>query len=88
MGFFAEFRKTHLYNKFLSSLRTGLNVSVDEVGEGLTEDGQNQSHMFSPEIERQMQERGIGDNFLNMHFENLMNTLSDSHTDQQESVLQ
>lgn len=44
------------------------------------EANQESPKVFSPEVERQMEDHGLRDEFLKMHFENLMkpSTASDS----------
>ncbi|XP_060595696.1 gamma-tubulin complex component 5-like [Ruditapes philippinarum] len=74
-----EFKETHLYDKFISSLLTLLGTKTDSNTEEETREKTPSEPVFSPEIEVQMKEKGIHDSFLKMHFENLMKQDSDPH---------
>ncbi|XP_052244242.1 gamma-tubulin complex component 5-like isoform X2 [Dreissena polymorpha] len=83
-----EFKETHLFVKFLSSLQRNLGMKSSPTSEEQTrETTHDEYRVFSPEIERQMEEKGIKDDFLKMHFKNLMNTSSQSHSILEESFL-
>ena len=77
---FSEFKEGHLYEKFLISLKSLLGTKS---GSGESEQGETTSTtqtLFSPDIERQMREKGIYNNFLQINFESLMTIKEENHT--------
>ncbi|XP_052808645.1 gamma-tubulin complex component 5-like [Mya arenaria] len=77
-----EFKETHLYDKFILSIQTlmGMKLHKGKLNEESTGEKTTSSYrVFSPEVERQMEERDVKDDFLKKHFENLMDTSADSH---------
>ena len=81
-----EFRKTHLYNKFLTSLKSALGMKPGRDADPNADDKTTDTPgVFSEEIQRQMEGRGMKDDFLKMHFENLMNTRTEEHSILEES---
>lgn len=76
---FPEFKEGHLYDKFLTSLKSLLGTKPTSSGEESEQRGTTHT-MFSPDIERQMREKGIYDSFLQINFESLMTGKEESHT--------
>ena len=80
--YFPELKEGHLYEKFLTSLKSLLGTKSDSRSE---ESGQREATtttetLFSPDIERQMRDKGMFDNFLQINFESLMTFNKESHT--------
>ena len=74
----SEFKEGHLYDKFLTSLKCLLGTKPTSTEE-LPPRGTTPS-LFSPEVERQMKDKGIYDSFLQINFESLMTVNDDTHT--------
>ena len=74
----SEFKEGHLYDKFLTSLKSLLGTKPTS-----TEESQQRGTtptLFSPDVERQMRDKGIYDSFLQLNFESLMTVNDDNHT--------
>ncbi|XP_053373064.1 gamma-tubulin complex component 5-like isoform X3 [Mercenaria mercenaria] len=83
-----EFKETHLYDKFITSLQTLLGTKTkSDSGEETRGTTQNEP-VFSPDIERQMKEKGIHDSFLKMHFEKIMQQDTEYHSILEENFSQ
>ena len=68
-----------MYEKFLTSLKSLLGTKSDS-SSGESEQRAITQTLFSPEVEKQMKEKGIYDDFLQINFEALMTLNADSHT--------
>ena len=78
MWLISEFKEGHLYDKFLTSLKSLLGTKPTSTGES-EQRGTTQT-LFSPDVERQMRDKGIYDSFLQINFESLMTVTDDNHT--------
>ena len=74
----SEFKEGHLYDKFLTSLKSLLGTKPTP-SEECPPKGTTPT-LFSPEVERQMKDKGIYDSFLQINFESLMTMNDDKHT--------